>query len=556
LTDAQRNRVESYLAIKYGITLDQSGGGQDYHDSNGGNAIWSAPDNSGYGYDIAGLARDMGSNGSDLDQRIAHSINSDAVIVMSTNTDFNSENLDGSRPQLSANNRRYLIWSNNNGSFDWTTTGAPPNAKILNRKWKTQHQGGSQRSVNIQIDASGIDLEGKTLYFVQDKDDLSKASIQKMTSDGGGKWHIENIEFTKKHELFGFVIADDPSGRADMVINELLYRQKTSGSDQIQEFVEFYVTAGGTLKDYLIHDLDNNPKSYIFPDVTVASGDYVIVHKGSGTDTSSSGIHHLYSDNQGFNFNNNGDDLALFKPASNDTTTVRGKDYFVVPVDYVAFGENAANTGAVQEPPESNEGHVKPNWTFTYGTELDGAARGRTISLTPNATDSDQAACWELTASGNASDNGCTNYLPTRQTDSTYIHSMEKNNNGMPNMTIAKTSIVLSDPVNGGSNPKRIPGATIRYCFSVINDGDGTAEDPEIKDTLTGNNRDKLTYTHPNAGKGSVVNNTDACTASDCAALTDTSSSSYNNSTKEITISLDNIPANSHQCAYIDVTIQ
>jgi uncharacterized repeat protein (TIGR01451 family) len=123
-------------------------------------------------------------------------------------------------------------------------------------------------------------------------------------------------------------------------------------------------------------------------------------------------------------------------------------------------------------------------------------------------------------------------------------------------MSITKTSIVTDDPVNGGTNPKRIPGATIRYCFSVINDGNGTAENPEIKDTLTGNNRDNLAYTHPNAGKGSVVNNTDACTDSDCAALTDTSSSSYNNSTKEITISLDDIPANSHQCAYIDVTIQ
>jgi uncharacterized repeat protein (TIGR01451 family) len=127
---------------------------------------------------------------------------------------------------------------------------------------------------------------------------------------------------------------------------------------------------------------------------------------------------------------------------------------------------------------------------------------------------------------------------------------------GMPHMTITKSSIVTSDPVNATSNPKRIPGATVRYCFSVVNDGHATAENPEVKDTLTGNNRDKLTYAHPDAGKGSVVNNTNACTASDCAALTDTSSSSYNNSTKEITISLDAIPANSHQCAYIDVTIQ
>lgn len=43
-------------------------------------------------------------------------------------------------------------------------------------------------------------------------------------------------------------------------------------------------------------------------------------------------------------------------------------------------------------------------------------------------------------------------------------------------MTTTKTSTVVSDPVNGTSAPKMIPGATVRYCISSSNGGvsDGT----------------------------------------------------------------------------------
>ena len=42
-----------------------------------------------------------------------------------------------------------------------------------------------------------------------------------------------------------------------------------------------------------------------------------------------------------------------------------------------------------------------------------------------------------------------------------------------PAMSIDKSSIVTEDPVNGTTNPKRIPASTIRYCFTVDNTGAG-----------------------------------------------------------------------------------
>ena len=52
------------------------------------------------------------------------------------------------------------------------------------------------------------------------------------------------------------------------------------------------------------------------------------------------------------------------------------------------------------------------------------------------------------------------------------------------NLAIAKTSSVVSDPVNGTANPKAIPGAAMRYCILVTNNGSGTATGIAIADAL------------------------------------------------------------------------
>jgi len=52
-------------------------------------------------------------------------------------------------------------------------------------------------------------------------------------------------------------------------------------------------------------------------------------------------------------------------------------------------------------------------------------------------------------------------------------------------VTVAKTSRVISDPVNGTTDPKAIPGATVEYCITVANDtGAATATDVDVVDDL------------------------------------------------------------------------
>ncbi len=52
-------------------------------------------------------------------------------------------------------------------------------------------------------------------------------------------------------------------------------------------------------------------------------------------------------------------------------------------------------------------------------------------------------------------------------------------------LTASKTSRVISDPFNGTTNPKMIPGAVVEYCVSVANAaGSATATNVSISDTL------------------------------------------------------------------------
>jgi uncharacterized repeat protein (TIGR01451 family) len=52
-------------------------------------------------------------------------------------------------------------------------------------------------------------------------------------------------------------------------------------------------------------------------------------------------------------------------------------------------------------------------------------------------------------------------------------------------LTAVKTSTIVSDPVNGSTNPKMIPGATVEYCIAVSNGaGSATATNVALSDPL------------------------------------------------------------------------
>ena len=97
-------------------------------------------------------------------------------------------------------------------------------------------------------------------------------------------------------------------------------------------------------------------------------------------------------------------------------------------------------------------------------------------------------------------------------------------------VSLTKTSLTISDPVNLTVNPKAIPGALVRFTLRASNTGNYTADNPIISDNLNDLIsvkqtaswvEDSMTISAPSIMNGSVTNLTD---------ITDTDAGSFNDS--------------------------
>lgn len=135
LTAAERNRVDTYLAIKYGITLPA---GVNYVNSNG-IVAWDATANSAYHNNVAGIANDEASS---LNQKQSISVNKGQQVIVSTTglTDTNA----GNGTSLSSDGQ-YLMWGDNGLSKSLSTSFNFPSVPTLNLRfaaiWKVQNTG-------------------------------------------------------------------------------------------------------------------------------------------------------------------------------------------------------------------------------------------------------------------------------------------------------------------------------------------------------------------------------------------------------------------------------
>jgi uncharacterized repeat protein (TIGR01451 family) len=124
------------------------------------------------------------------------------------------------------------------------------------------------------------------------------------------------------------------------------------------------------------------------------------------------------------------------------------------------------------------------------------------------------------------------------------IRSFSVTTTGVSNLQIAKGSTIISDPVNGTTNPKMIPGAVVRYCIQVSNlTGNPTATGISVTDPLGGK---PLTFV-----PGSLfVNGT---TTSGVCNWNGTAGGSYSGTT--VTAPLSNLAGGQTRTVYFDAVI-
>ena len=115
LNVSERQRVNSYLAIKFGITLDQFGA-TSYIASNGTGTAWDVFANGFYNKNITVIGRD---DGSDLLQKQSRGNGTGAMVTIGIGTGI-AVNNSGNNGTF-ANNLTFAAISDNNGDIaDWT----------------------------------------------------------------------------------------------------------------------------------------------------------------------------------------------------------------------------------------------------------------------------------------------------------------------------------------------------------------------------------------------------------------------------------------------------
>ena len=140
-------QVNTYLAIKYGVTLGQGNGSV----GNNGNAynyvasdasvVWDATANNAYAYNITAIGRD---DASALNQKQSQSVNTgfQPVIGLGDIATSNSTNT-----QTFTADKSFLAWGSNNDAATFGTAYAPtsytppPGYFRLSRVWKVQETG-------------------------------------------------------------------------------------------------------------------------------------------------------------------------------------------------------------------------------------------------------------------------------------------------------------------------------------------------------------------------------------------------------------------------------
>jgi len=130
LTTTQREQVETYLGIKYGINL-----GHNYVAADG-TILWNQTANTGYNNDVFGIGR---SDCQQLHQRQSKSADVNAALTIGNNNFIENTNGNISGTNNISTNNSFLLVGDNGADLTWANSGIAE--KFLDKVWKVQETG-------------------------------------------------------------------------------------------------------------------------------------------------------------------------------------------------------------------------------------------------------------------------------------------------------------------------------------------------------------------------------------------------------------------------------
>ena len=211
ISPLERKRIESYLSIKYGISLL---GNPDYIDSNQ-NKIWDSKKNENFKNRVTGIGRDNDTGL--LQKQSGNAEKSGLYIGYGTIDTINASN------KINIADKCFLVWGDNGGSTSLQSDKNESNLKKMKRVWKAQNTGQQLDSVftTVLLNTKEMQLEKLVENKSNDEEyiwlaisseasenfDYTKASYFLPTSENKENLYFKSISWNNEESPFTFIKA-------------------------------------------------------------------------------------------------------------------------------------------------------------------------------------------------------------------------------------------------------------------------------------------------------------------------------------------------------------
>ncbi|MFD0863447.1 LamG-like jellyroll fold domain-containing protein [Sungkyunkwania multivorans] len=291
LTSTEQQEVDTYLAIKYGVTLTK-----DYVANSASITapLWDYGNTGGFDNNIAGIGRE---NCQGLQQYQSSSTNPTSIVsigltsLLATNAANISFNEFGAGNPM--NNEAFMLWGHNNGSASFSSADGHPTQFILDKKWKV-YETGFVDVVEIAIDVNNTFFDvpfSPSYYFIYDSDndgDLSDETATLMYDDGtngdntanDGVYTAVGINFTND-TLFSISIPNLDTD-SDNIPDSVDIDDDNDGIIDIREQGNFFALPGSGVSFDPLSDFDGDTVPLYLDD-----NDTPVVGVGIGDDNNS-----------------------------------------------------------------------------------------------------------------------------------------------------------------------------------------------------------------------------------------------------------------------------
>ena len=202
-TPLEQERIQTYLAIKYGITKNSADNGStaedeaDYFASDGTTVLWDYSQNTPYHNDVTGIGRD---DATALDQPKSKSSNNATIVTIDKGGTFTSD-------------QDFIVWGNNAATGIRSYINSSIYTKYTNKVWKTEVSG-TPGNVTLSIDITdlGFDLPNGTVadfaVLIDTDADFTTGALEYTTGATltNGVLSFTEVDFTNSKNMF-FAIA-------------------------------------------------------------------------------------------------------------------------------------------------------------------------------------------------------------------------------------------------------------------------------------------------------------------------------------------------------------